>query len=300
CARRAGRLEAGRTAPEPRGPHGSEPRRGGGAGGARPGHGPDLHRSERSRAGDAGDRRRSGGGRRPRAGDRRPLRRLGRARGGRPRGAGGAAPAAAPLPPGGGRRGGGAHRGRSRGGVPRGAPAGLGRRRDSAARGDARRARRSASADGPGARVHGRTRGPEGDRPPAPMTDVGRGPTTRRRLGARGVAALLAMAAISGLLVQACTSENVTGIGVNTVRISPQTSSVVEGLTVAFEAEVTDREGQSHEGRAVIWSSDDEDVAVVNQSGVATALEPGRVTIRARLDDAEGTAELIVEDGPSV
>src|SRR5690606_5311692 len=79
-----------------------------------------------------------------------------------------------------------------------------------------------------------------------------------------------------------------------------QTSSVVEGLTVAFEAEVTDREGQSHEGRAVIWSSDDEDVAVVNQSGVATALEPGRVTIRARLDDAEGTAELIVEDGPSV
>src|SRR5690606_1741358 len=158
-----------------------------------------------------------------REGDRRPLPRLGRAGREVSRGAGGVATDAAPLPACRDRRGGGAHRGRSPGGVPRGAPARPGPRRASAARGDARRARRSAAADGPGARVHGRTRGPESDRPPAPMTDVGRGPTPRRRLGARGVAALLAMAAISGLLVQACTSENVTGIGVNTVRITPRT-----------------------------------------------------------------------------
>ena len=110
--------------------------------------------------------------------------------------------------------------------------------------------------------------------------------------GALGVAALL--------LVQACTSESVTAVDIGSVRVTPSSSTVIEGLTVQFEATVYDRSGAPLPGASVTWSSDRPDVASVNDEGMATALSTGKTTIRASFNGTAAEASLTVEPAPTI
>lgn len=83
-----------------------------------------------------------------------------------------------------------------------------------------------------------------------------------------------------------------TAVDIGSVRVTPSSSTVIEGLTVHFEATVYDRSGAPLPGASVTWSSDRPDVASVNDEGMATALSTGKTTIRASF-----TAFTVTESG---
>jgi hypothetical protein len=84
-----------------------------------------------------------------------------------------------------------------------------------------------------------------------------------------------------------------TGIA-GAVVVSPSEATVRVGETQGFVATVQDLHGAPLEGYAVTWSSDDEAVATVDESGLATGVSQGEATITARTGLAEGSAQLLV------
>lgn len=102
------------------------------------------------------------------------------------------------------------------------------------------------------------------------------------------------------VLVQACTSESVTGVEIGSVTVSPSSSIVLEGLTVQYDAVVYDETGVALPRAFVIWSSDSEVVASVDGQGLATGVATGETTIRASFNDTEATAKLTVQPGPDI
>jgi hypothetical protein len=120
-------------------------------------------------------------------------------------------------------------------------------------------------------------------------------------MSARRAALALAVLAISALvLVQACTSESVIGVAIGSVRVSPSTSTVLEGLSVQFDAVVYDEEGLALPGAVVVWSSDSDAVASVDAGGLATGVATGETTIRATFNGTEAAARLTVQSGPGI
>src|SRR5690606_3232057 len=115
----------------------------------------------------------------------------------------------------------------------------------------------------------------------------------------RSLAVGVALAAVT-LLFQACTSENVTGVDIGAISVSPGSSTVPEGYEVRFEALVRDEAGEQLGPAPAVWSGDDEALATLSSDGVATGVAPGEATLRASLEGAEGTAVLTVEPGPDI
>lgn len=86
---------------------------------------------------------------------------------------------------------------------------------------------------------------------------------------------------------------------VTSITVTPATSSIeVLGGTQQFSAEVQDQNGNTMTGQTVLWSSDDENVASVDQSGRATALAEGSVRITASIGNVSGSAALSVSSAP--
>ena len=80
-----------------------------------------------------------------------------------------------------------------------------------------------------------------------------------------------------------------------TVAVTPGTAELTAlGATVRFSAEVRDQNGQVMVGAAVTWSSADGSVAMVDASGLATAVGNGTATITAAAGSASGTAVAVV------
>src|SRR5439155_19421775 len=68
---------------------------------------------------------------------------------------------------------------------------------------------------------------------------------------------------------------------VASVIVSPASSSLQVGGTVQLLATLQDANGGVLSGRVVTWMSSDGSVAIVNGSGLVTAVAPGQATITA-------------------
>ncbi len=81
---------------------------------------------------------------------------------------------------------------------------------------------------------------------------------------------------------------------VASVIVSPASSSLQVGGTVQLLATLQDANGGVLSGRVVTWMSSDGSVAIVNGSGLVTAVAPGQATITATSEGKSGSAAITV------
>ena len=95
--------------------------------------------------------------------------------------------------------------------------------------------------------------------------------------------------------VSGSASVTVTQV-VSTVAVSPAADTLVEGDTLRLVAEARDESGHPVAGAEFSWASSDSSVAVVDASGLVTAIGAGKVEIAATSAGVTGRAELEVEE----
>src|SRR2546425_5269386 len=82
------------------------------------------------------------------------------------------------------------------------------------------------------------------------------------------------------------------------VTVSPAAPTVQVGQTAQLTATPKDANGTPLSGRAVTWASNNTAVAMVNGSGLVTAVATGAATITATSEGQSGTAVVTVSDVP--
>ena len=82
--------------------------------------------------------------------------------------------------------------------------------------------------------------------------------------------------------------------GVASVRVTPPSAAIKVGETVHLVADPLEGNGNALEGRTVTWSSDNEAVATVDNSGVVTGVSSGAATITATSEGKSGTSGIAV------
>lgn len=80
------------------------------------------------------------------------------------------------------------------------------------------------------------------------------------------------------------------------VVVSPAVDTVALGDTLRLVAEAFDENGHPVDGAEFVWSSSDATVATVDDTGLLRGVAEGRATISAMAGDAEGTAEIAIEN----
>ena len=90
--------------------------------------------------------------------------------------------------------------------------------------------------------------------------------------------------------------EDETDPFINTVTVTPQTATVEVNETQQFLAELKDENGDAISG-TIIWSVSDAGLASISETGLATGLSEGNVTITATAGGKTGTASLSVGVG---
>jgi len=85
---------------------------------------------------------------------------------------------------------------------------------------------------------------------------------------------------------------------VSNVTVSPPSQTIVNGNTATFTATLTDSHGNTLSGRTITWSSSDETIATVDNTGLATSVGPGTATITATSEGQSGSATLEVDPAP--
>jgi uncharacterized protein YjdB len=90
----------------------------------------------------------------------------------------------------------------------------------------------------------------------------------------------------------------VTGAPVAAVNVTPPTASVVVGQTTTLSAQPVDANGAALSGRAIAWSTSNDKVATVDQSGVVIGVAAGQATITATSEGKSGTAVVTVTAVP--
>ena len=93
-------------------------------------------------------------------------------------------------------------------------------------------------------------------------------------------------------------SFTITRIPVATVRLSPLSSSIVQGGTVQLNATVEDSTGTAVTDRLVEGTSSDPTRASVSGTGLVSTTAPGTVTITAVSETRSGTAQVTVQPVP--
>lgn len=83
----------------------------------------------------------------------------------------------------------------------------------------------------------------------------------------------------------------VTGISLDEIKID----QLIEGKTVQLTATVAPENATD---KTVVWSSDNEDVATVDQTGLVTAVAPGTANVTATAGEASATCEITVVAKP--
>jgi tricorn protease-like protein len=102
-------------------------------------------------------------------------------------------------------------------------------------------------------------------------------------------------------LLAACsdsTDPAVTPRPVASVAVTPATSGIVVGQTVALTAVAKNDRGEVVVGRSVQWTSSNAVVATVSSSGIVTAIAEGAATVSATVDGKTGRAEITVSRVP--
>jgi len=83
-------------------------------------------------------------------------------------------------------------------------------------------------------------------------------------------------------------------LGVASVDVQPQNSSLKEGATTQLTATPRDEEGVAFTGKTINWNSLAPGVATVSSSGLVTAVRFGQATITASADGITGSANVTV------
>jgi uncharacterized protein YjdB len=110
---------------------------------------------------------------------------------------------------------------------------------------------------------------------------------------APGMAVILAH--IGGVVASA--DVNVAQVPVASVSVSPTTANVTAGQTTTLTATLRDASGNTLAGRIIGWTSSDQAIATVSQSGVVTGVAPGIATITATSEGQSGSASVTVVAG---
>jgi DNA/RNA endonuclease G (NUC1) len=97
----------------------------------------------------------------------------------------------------------------------------------------------------------------------------------------------------------ACNDVPPASTPVASLTLAPAEASILAGSSQVYTAIARDAEGNSIPGAPLGWSSSDHAIANVSATGVATAFEPGEVTITVTaLSGANATATLTVTEPP--
>ena len=115
----------------------------------------------------------------------------------------------------------------------------------------------------------------------------------------------LARAIGAGTAVITATAGTVSGSAtvtveapvVTTIQLEPLASTLQIGGTQQYTATITDQNGRPMNA-TLVWSSSNENVARVDQSGLATAISAGSATITASVGSVSGSATMTVEAPP--
>lgn len=94
------------------------------------------------------------------------------------------------------------------------------------------------------------------------------------------------------------TSVTVAAVPVGSVVVAPGSVSLAVGGTTGLTATVRDASGNTLDGRAVAWTSSNESVASVSQSGVVTAVGAGSAVVFATAEGKTGQAQVTVSPTP--
>ena len=108
--------------------------------------------------------------------------------------------------------------------------------------------------------------------------------STRVAASSKGTSAIVAVA--------------VASLPVALVRVTPSTTTLRVGSTVALTADAQNSAGTPVTGRPVTWSSGTPSVATVSAAGVVTGITRGVATISATIDGATGSALVTIEAVP--
>ncbi|MBK9406471.1 MAG: Ig-like domain-containing protein [Gemmatimonadetes bacterium] len=87
-------------------------------------------------------------------------------------------------------------------------------------------------------------------------------------------------------------------VPVDTVSVTPRTTTLAAGQVQQLTARVVDSAGNVLSGRAITWDTDQPTIATVSNSGLVTALTNGRATISASTGGKSGTATITVTPVP--
>src|SRR5207244_240884 len=109
-----------------------------------------------------------------------------------------------------------------------------------------------------------------------------------------------------GPVTMTATSEGQSGTATVTVSlapvaavtVSPSAANIAITGTVQLTATPRDANGNPLTGRAISWSSSNNNIATVNGSGLVTGVTAGSVTITATSEGQSGTASITVAGAP--
>ena len=119
------------------------------------------------------------------------------------------------------------------------------------------------------------------------------------RVTAHAVGAVTISASAAGISgTSAVTVDPAPPIPVSSVVVSPASATIQIGGTAQLAAVARDAAGNALTGRAIGWSSGNEGVATVDQSGLVRAVSAGTVTITATSEGVSGTSSVTVTPLP--
>ena len=107
-------------------------------------------------------------------------------------------------------------------------------------------------------------------------------------------------AALATLAVAGCTQTTIVPVTVGEIEVIPALLDALVDDQSPLSIELRDQEGNVLPERPVQWASLDPQVASVDENGVVTAVGPGQALITASADGAVGTAQITVEQRPTV
>ncbi len=97
-----------------------------------------------------------------------------------------------------------------------------------------------------------------------------------------------------------CEQVEVTTVSAARVELQPQNASIAVTESARLTATVLSSEGRTLTGRAIEWSSLQENIATVDNAGMVHGMTPGVATIRAVSGDASGSTAVTVTAAPSI
>ncbi len=117
-----------------------------------------------------------------------------------------------------------------------------------------------------------------------------------RTLRARNLPVAFFGALFGALMIDGCSESTSTGISVASVELTSSNTSIRAGNTLTLSTSIHDASGKALDNVAVTWSSSNNSIATVSNSGVVSGTAPGQVKIAASALGKSATISITVTD----